>query len=72
MITEEVRVSLIHEILDADDSILMRESIKRHSKEIANWKDSLESKGLKTNNQKIQLMGSGSKGELPISKINPK
>ena len=36
-----------------------------------NWKDALESKGLKVNTRKTKLMVSGSEGELFKSKIDP-
>ena len=36
-----------------------------------NWKNSLESKGLKVNTRKIKVMVSGSEEELFKSKINP-
>ena len=36
-----------------------------------NWKDALETKGLKVNTKKTKMMVSGSEGELLKSKIDP-
>ena len=36
-----------------------------------NWKDAMESKGLKVNTRKTKVMVSGSEGELFKSKIDP-
>ena len=48
----------------------MSDSIKGNRMKFANWKDSLESKGLKFN-KSTKLMVSGSIDELPIRKIDP-
>ena len=53
----------------SDQSVPTSNFIKGIQRKFANWKDFLE--GLKINNEKAKLMVSGSKGELPISKIDP-
>ena len=70
VVTEEVRKGLFHEILSADNLILMSDSIEGIQRKFANRKDSIESKGLIMNNQKTKLTMSGSKGEPPINKIH--
>ena len=62
---------LRHESLYADGLIFTSDSMGSILKKLTNWKDSIKSKGLKINNRKTKLMVSGSKGELPTSKIDP-
>ena len=47
---EKVRKGLSHEILHGDDLVLMSDSIESTQRKFTNWKDSLESNGLKKNN----------------------
>ena len=67
---EKLEKRSFHTILYKDDLVLMSNFIEGIQKKFANWKDSLESKDLKTNNQKIKLMVSGSKGGIRTSKID--
>ena len=71
VVTERVKSGLFYKIFYADNLALMSISISVIQKKFANRKDSLESKGLKINNQRIKLIVGGSKSKLPISKINP-
>ena len=72
VITENARRGVVNELLYADDLVLMSET-KEHLKEkFGNWKDALESKGLKVNTRKTKMMVNGSEGELFKSKIDPR
>ena len=62
---------LVNELLYADDLVLMSETTEDLKERFWNWKDALESKGLKVNIRKTKLMVSGSEGELFKSKIDP-
>ena len=68
-ITKNVRRGVVNELLHADDLVLMSEDMEDLKKR--NWKDALESKGLKVNTRKTKVMVSGSEGELFESKIDP-
>ena len=68
IIAENVRRGVVDELLYADDLVLMSETIKER---FWNWKDALESKGLKVDTRKPKVMLSGSEGELFKSKIDP-
>ena len=68
---KKLQKSLLHEIFNADDLVLISDSIEGIQRKFANWKELLESKGLKINNQKTKLMVSSFKGNLLISKIDP-
>ena len=68
VITENARRGVVNELLYADDLIIMSEDLKER---FWNWKDALESKGLKVNTRKTKLMVSGSENELYKSKIDP-
>ena len=60
-----------NELLYADDLVLMSENMEDLKERFWNWKDALESKGLKVNTRKTKAMVSGSEGELFKSKIAP-
>ena len=67
-ITENAKRGVVNELLYADDLVIMSEDLKER---FWNWKDALESKGLKVNTRKAKVMVSGSEGELYKSKMDP-
>ena len=71
VITENARKGVANELLYADDLVIMSEDMEELKERFWNWKDALESKGLKVNTRKTKLMVSGSEGELYKSKIDP-
>ena len=71
VITENARRGVVNELLCADDLIIMREDMENLKERFWNWKDALESKGLKVNTRKTKLMVRRSEGELYKSKIDP-
>ena len=71
VITKNARRSVVNELLYADDVVLMSETMEDLKERFWNWKDVLESKGLKVNTRKVKVMVSGSEGELFKSKIDP-
>ena len=62
---------MVNESLYADDLVLMSEDMEDLKERFWNWKDALESKGLKINTRKTKVMVSGSEEELFKSKIDP-
>ena len=71
VVTENARRDVVTELLYADDLVLVSETMKDLKERFWNWKDALESKGLKVNTRKTKLMVSGCEGELFKSKIDP-
>ena len=71
VITENTRRGVVNELLYADDLVLISETKENRKKRFRNWKDALESRGLKVNTRKTKVMVSGSEGELFKSKIDP-
>ena len=71
VITENARRGVVNELLYADDLVIMSEDMEDLKERFWNWKDALESKGLKVNTRKTKLMVNGSEGELHKSKIDP-
>ena len=71
VITENARRGVVNELLYADDLVVMSEDMEDLKERFWNWKDALESKGLKVNTIETKLMVSGSEGELFKSKIDP-
>ena len=71
VIAENARRRVINELLYADDLVLMSETMEGLRRRFWNWKDALESKGLKVNTRKTKVMSSRSEGELFKSKIDP-
>ena len=61
---------MVNELLYADDIVLVSKTMEDLKNRLWNWKDALESKGLKVNSRKTKLMASGSEGELFKSKID--
>ena len=71
VVTENARRGVVYELLYADDLVIMSEAMEDLKERFWNWKDALESKGLKVNIRKTKVMVSGSEGEPFQSKINP-
>ena len=71
VITENARRGLDNELLYADELVIMSETMEDLKERFWNWKDALESKGLKVNTSKTKVMESGAEGELFKSKIDP-
>ena len=71
VVTENARRAEVNELIYADDLILMSETMEDLKKRFWNWKDALESKGLKVNTRKTKVMVSKSEGKLFKSKIDP-
>ena len=70
VITENAKRSVVNELLYADDLVIMSEDMEDLKERFWNWKDALESKGLKVNTRKTKLIVSGSEGELYKSKTD--
>ena len=70
VITENARRGVVNELLYADGLVIMSEGMEDLKERFWNWKDALESKGLKVNTRKTKLMVSRSEGELFKSKID--
>ena len=70
VITENTRRGVVNELLYADDLIIMSKDMEDLKEKFWNWKDALESKGLKVHTRKTKLMVSGSEGKLFKSKID--
>ena len=64
VVTENARRGVVNELLYADDLVIMRETMEDLKERFWNWKNALESKGLKVNTRKTKMMVSGSEGEL--------
>ena len=62
VITENARRGVVNKLLYADDFALMSEDMEDLKERFWNWKDALESKGLKVNIRKTNVMVSGSEG----------
>ena len=62
---------MVNELLYAGELFLMSETIEDLKERFWNWKDVLESKGLKINIIKTKAMVGESEGELFKSKIDP-
>ena len=71
VITENARRSVVNELPYADDLVIMSKDMEDLKERFWNWKDALESKGVKVNTRKTKLMVSGPEGELYKSKIDP-
>ena len=71
VITENVTRGMVNILLYADNLVLMSETMEDLKERFWNWKDALESKGLKINTRKTKVMVNRSEGELFKSKIDP-
>ena len=70
VITENARRGVVNELLYADDLVIMSEDMEDLKERFWNWKDALESKGLKVNTKKRKVMVSRSEGEVYKIKID--
>ena len=52
VITENAKRGVVNELLYADDLVIMSETMKELKERFWNWKNALESKGLKINTRK--------------------
>ena len=71
VISENARGGLTIECLYADDFVLISESIENLKKKFLKWKEAFESKVLKVSLKKTIVLGSGSKGKVLKSKVDP-
>ena len=71
VITENARRGVVNELLYVDDLVIMSEDMEDLKERFWNWKNALESKGMKVNTRKTKVMVSGSEGELYKSMIDP-
>jgi len=71
VVTTEAKKGVLHEILYADDLVMMSESMEDLQRKFGLWKAALENKGLKVYISKTKLMVSGTEGETSRSKIDP-
>ena len=62
---------MVNQLLYADDLVLMSETMEDLKERFWNWKNALESKGLKVNTRKTKVLVSWSEGELFKSKVDP-
>ena len=70
VITENARRGVVNELLHAHNLVLMSKDSENLKERFWNWKNALESKGLKVNTRKTKVMASVSEGELFKSKID--
>ena len=70
-VTEQARKGLLNEILYVDDVVLMSENLEDLRERFQNWRDALESKGMKENIRKTKMMVSGAERESVSSKLDP-
>ena len=71
VIAENARRSVVSELLNANHLVLMSKDMEDLKERFWDWKDALESKGLKINTRKTKVVVSGSERELFKSKIDP-
>ena len=60
VITKNARRGVVNELLYADDLVLMNKTMEDLKERFWNWKDALESMGLKVNTRKTKVMVNGS------------
>ena len=60
VVTENLREGVMKEVLYTDDLVLMSETMENLKKRFLEWKNGLESKGLKVNLKKTKVMVYGS------------
>jgi len=71
VVTKEARKGVLHEILYANDLLLMSESMDDLQRKFGLLKAALENKELKVNLGKTKLMVSGTEGKTSRGKIDP-
>ena len=64
VITENARRGVVNELLHANDLVLMTKDIEDLKERFWNWKDTLESKGLKVKSWPIQCCAQNVETEL--------
>ena len=67
VITENVKMGVVNELMYADNLVIMSKDMEDLKERFWNWKDALESKGLKVNTRKTKVMVSGSEGNCGVS-----
>ena len=70
-VTEQAREGLLNEILYADDLVPMSKNLEDLRERFQRWRGALESKGMKVNIRKTEMMVSGAEGEIVRSKVDP-
>ena len=58
-------------MLSADDLVLTSEMMEVLRKKFRKWKEAFESKGLKVNLRKTNVVVSGAEGEVSVTKVDP-
>ena len=71
VVTENVRIGLMSEMLYVGDLVLTIETMKGLREKFWKWKEAFESKGLKVNLGKTKMVVSGAEGEVSVSKVDP-
>ena len=70
-VTENARKGWMKQILYADDLVLMGETMEELRKNLNDWREAFESKGMRVNLGKTKLVVSGMEEEAFHSKIDP-
>ena len=70
VVIEKSRRGVVDELMYSDDLVLMSETMEDLKERFWNWKNALESKGLKVNTRKTKVVVSESEGELFKSKTD--
>ena len=70
VVTGSVRNGLMSELFYADDLVLTSEMIERLREKFWKWKEAFETKRLKVNLSKTNVVVSGAEGEESVSKEN--
>ena len=71
VITESVRNGLLSEMLYADDLVLTREMMEGLRDKFWKWKEAFETKGLRLDLGKTNVVVSGAEVEVTVSKVDP-
>ena len=70
-VMKNARKGWMKEILDADDLVLMGETMEKLRQKFDEWREVFESKGMRVNFGKTKLMVSGMEEKTFDSKIDP-
>ena len=70
VITERPTKCVVNDLLYADDLVLVSKTMEDLRERFWNWKDAMESKGLRVSARKTKVMVSRSEGKLFKSKID--
>ena len=71
VITENARRDVVNKLLYANDLVLLSKTMEDLKERFCNWRDVLESKGLKVKTRKTKVMVNGfEEGKLSKSKID--